>query len=240
LTIDFQELRSLLREVEPVGDLCSSCTSVILQNFTVDFSQLPFTQVTVSSVDTTARTISYSLIPGYQSPEDFNTPRSPGGGDDIEIFVFRDGVPITQTGRLTGISPVNDNVIALGSPGIRGGVRTSLAAIQPGTRFSTRRAAAPCGPLQPRLKLHGAQCVDLFQRLDGPYDPNSSGMNHRSCASHSAAGHYALMSVNGDGIHATHAGANNLFLNNIVRRTGDDALAFDAPWVAGGNASTSG
>src|SRR5262249_27926483 len=41
-----------------------------------------------------------------------------------------------------------------------------------------------------------------------------------------------LISTNADGIHTSFAAGANVFTNNIVRRTCDDALAISAPWLA--------
>ena len=41
-----------------------------------------------------------------------------------------------------------------------------------------------------------------------------------------------LISANADGIHTSFALGANIFTNNIVRRTCDDAIALAAPWLA--------
>ena len=77
-----------------------------MQNFTLDYQQLPFTQVTVTSVDANAQTFNFSTIPGFQSPADFNTNRAADASDAIWMFIFRNGVPIQQVGRLGAKRPV--------------------------------------------------------------------------------------------------------------------------------------
>jgi uncharacterized protein (TIGR03437 family) len=49
-----------------------------------------------------------------------------------------------------------------------------------------------------------------------------------------------LISTNADGIHGTVAGTNNRITNSIVRRTCDDALAYDDTWVATVSAKPAG
>src|SRR5215831_5567950 len=50
LTIDFQNSDLYFQRSNRGAILCQNCTSVTLQNFTVDFIQLPFTQMTITAV----------------------------------------------------------------------------------------------------------------------------------------------------------------------------------------------
>src|SRR5262249_25797719 len=70
--------------------------------------------------------------------------------------------------------------------------------------------------------------------------PSSSGMLIDHVQIIPRPGTDRLISGNADGIHATYAGANNTFSNNIVRRNCDDAFAFDAPWAAAVSQPASG
>src|SRR5712692_6960331 len=132
LTIDFQNSDLYFQRSNRGAILCQNCTSVTLQNFTVDFIHLPFTQVTITAVDPARRTLSFETLPGYQAPSDFNTPRTPDGGDAYYGFVFRNGVPIPQTGDLIISMPVSGGALKLGAPGDPWAQAANLAAIQSG------------------------------------------------------------------------------------------------------------
>jgi len=51
LTIDWQDSDLLFRSSNVAAVQCTNCSGVTMQNFTLDYQQLPFTQVTVTSVD---------------------------------------------------------------------------------------------------------------------------------------------------------------------------------------------
>lgn len=113
--LDLQNSNLLFAFSNVAAIQCTNCTSVTLENFTVDYQQLPFTQVTVASVNAAGQSFTYRTIPGYQDPTSFNANRAPDGSDAIYMFVFRNGVPIQQVGRLTASRPVSGGVIAIAS-----------------------------------------------------------------------------------------------------------------------------
>ena len=132
LTIDFQNSDLYFQQSNRGAILCQNCSAVTLQNFTVDYLQLPFTQVTITAVNPTRRSLSFQTIAGYPAPSDFNTPRAPDGSDSYYGFVFRNGVPIPQTGDLVVNTPVTGQTLTLGAPGDPWASAANLAAIQPG------------------------------------------------------------------------------------------------------------
>ena len=111
---------------------CTNCTSVTLENFSIDYQQLPFTQVTVASVNAAGRSFTYQMIPGYQDSAAFNTNRASDGSDAIYVFVFRNGVPIQQVGRLAASRPVSGGVIAISDVNDPWATPAALSSIQPG------------------------------------------------------------------------------------------------------------
>jgi hypothetical protein len=113
LTIDWQNSDLYFHFSNTSALQCTNCSGVTFQNFTLDYSQLPFTQVTVTSVNPTAQTFDFATIPGYQTPADFNTDRAADNSDAIWMFIFRNGVPITQVGRLAAKRPVSGSTIAI-------------------------------------------------------------------------------------------------------------------------------
>jgi hypothetical protein len=71
-------------------------TNAVLENFTVDYNPLPFTQLHVDAVDVANSQIQYSVEPGWQDPSTFNSMTGPGGTgpDHIEVHLFRNGRPV--------------------------------------------------------------------------------------------------------------------------------------------------
>src|SRR5215471_6773399 len=132
LTIDWQNSDLFFHFSNTSALQCSNCTGVTLQNFTVDYQQLPFTQVTVSSVNAAAQTFNFTSIAGYQTPADFNTNRAADDSDAIWMFLFRNGVPIQTVGRLAAKRPVTGSTIAISDVNDPWARTAQLATIQPG------------------------------------------------------------------------------------------------------------
>jgi uncharacterized protein (TIGR03437 family) len=212
---------------------CTNCTSVTLENFSIDYQQLPFTQVTVASIHAAGQSFTYQTIPGYQDPAAFNTNRAPDGSDAIYMFVFRNGVPIQQVGRLTASRPVSGGVIAISDVTDPWATPAALSAIQPGDTlvFSDRS-----GP--PALNIVNGQNVTVesvsiyASGQIGMYFGRTNGATADRVQVIPAPGTTRLISANADGIHTSFALGPNIFTNNIVRRTCDDALAIADSWLA--------
>jgi uncharacterized protein (TIGR03437 family) len=241
LTIDFQNSDLYFKTSHRSAIWCAGCTGLTLQNFTVDYLALPFTQVTVVSVDTNQRTITYQPTPGYPLPTDFNVPRTPDGSDDLELFVFRNGVPIPETGRIPVTGPADPKFITLTKTSDPWATPAALSAIKPGDVVVYTDRGGPhaihfdtttnCSVRNVSIYASGSMGLTL---------PNSSGFVLDHVQVIPRPGTTRLISTNADGLHATFAGANNTFSNNIVRRTCDDALAFDAPYAATVSQASSG
>jgi uncharacterized protein (TIGR03437 family) len=212
---------------------CINCTTVTLENFSIDYQQLPFTQVTVASVNTAGKSFTYQTIPGYQDPSAFNTNRAYDGSDAIYMFVFRDGVPIQQVGRLTASRPVSGGVIAITDVNDPWATPAALSAIEPGDTivFSDRS-----GP--PALNIVNGQNVTVegvsiyASGQIGMYFGRTNGATADHVQVIPRPGTTRLISTNADGIHTSFALGANIFTNNIVRRTCDDALAIADSWLA--------
>ena len=212
---------------------CTNCTNVTLENFTVDYQQLPFTQVTVAIVNSGAQSFTYQTIPGYQDPTAFNTNRASDGSDAIYMFVFRNGVPIQQVGRLTASRPVSGGVISITDTNDPWATPTALSSIQPGDTivFSDRS-----GP--PALNMVNGQNVTVegvsvySSGQIGVYFGRTNGATSDHVQVIPRPGTTRLISTNADGIHTSFALGANVFTNNTVRRTCDDALAISDSWLA--------
>ena len=233
LTIDWQNSDLLFHSSNAGAVQFSNCTGLTMQNFTLDYQQLPFTQVTVASINPAAQSFTFAAIPGYQTPSDFNANRAADASDAIWMFIFRNGVPIQQVGRLGAKRPVAGNTIAISDVNDPWATPAQLAAIQPGdTVVFTDRG----GP--PALNFAGGQNNAI--RNASIYSSGQIGLyfgrTNGATADHVQVipkpGTTRLISTNADGIHTSFALGANVFANNIVRRTCDDALAISAPWLA--------
>jgi hypothetical protein len=103
-------------------------TNIVLQNFTVDYQPLPFTQLRVIGVDVPNMQIQYAVQPGYQDPATFNSIDLPPGisTPEIQVHVFRNGRPVLP--RLYTKLPFNGTSVSLVNPS----VPRTLSAVRPG------------------------------------------------------------------------------------------------------------
>lgn len=233
VTIDWQNSDLYFAFSNHAAITCQNCSTVTMQNFTLDYQQLPFTQVSITAVDSANGTLTFQTIPGYQSPSDFNTNRTSDNSDAIWIFIFRNGAPLAGVGRLQGVRPVNGNVITIASTNNPWASATALAAIQPGdVAVFTDRGGPPA--------LNFVQGANTTVRDASIYSSGQIalyfGRTLAPTADHVQViprpGTTRLISSNADGIHTSFANGANMFSNNIVRRTCDDALAIASEWLA--------
>ncbi|HEX4135617.1 MAG TPA: hypothetical protein VHY84_13465 [Bryobacteraceae bacterium] len=233
LTLDFQNSLLLFAFSNVSAIQCTNCTNVTLQKFAVDYQQLPFTQVTVASVNSAGQSFTYQAIPGYQDPTAFNVNRASDGSDAIFMFVFHNGIPIQQVGRLTASRPVSGGVISITDVNDPWATPASFAAIQSGdTVVFSDRSGPPAidivsgqNVIVKGVSIYSSGQIGLyFGRTNGPTADHVQVIPE--------PGTSRLISTNADGIHTSFALGANIFTNNIVRRTCDDALAISAPWLA--------
>ena len=233
LTIDWQNSDLLFHSSNVAAVQFSNCTGLTMQNFTLDYQQLPFTQVTVASVNTTSQTFTFNTIPGYQTPADFNANRASDGSDAIWMLIFRNGVPIQQVGRIGAQRPVTGNTIAISDVNDPWARPAPLAAIQPGdTVVFTDRSGPPALNFVSGQNnaIHNASIYSSGQI--GLYFGRTNGATADHVQVIPKPGSTRLISTNADGIHTSFALGANIFTNNIVLRTCDDALAISAAWLA--------
>jgi hypothetical protein len=96
MTIDFQGAELIFSRPLYYGLIVYSSTNATLQNFTVDYQPLPFTQVRVASVDIPNAQIQYLVEPGWQNPSAFNAvqPMPGAGPPSMQVHMFRSGQPV--------------------------------------------------------------------------------------------------------------------------------------------------
>jgi uncharacterized protein (TIGR03437 family) len=233
LTIDWQNSDLLFTKSNVAAVQCSNCSGFTMQNFTLDYQQLPFTQIAVASVNAAAQSFTFNTIAGYQPPSAFNTNRAADNSDAIWMFVFRNGVPIQQVGRIAAKRPLSGNTIALSDTTDPWASPANLAAIQPGdTVVFTDRAGPPAINFVngQNVAIRSASIYSAGQI--GLYFGRSNGATADHVQVIPKPGTTRLISTNADGIHTSFALGANIFTNNMVRRTCDDALAISAPWIA--------
>ncbi len=233
LTIDWQNSDLLFHSSNVSAVQFSNCSGLTMQNFTLDYQQLPFTQVTVGSVDSAGQSFTFTTLPNYQSPADFNANRAADGSDAIWMFVFRNGVPLQQVGRMAAKRPVTGNTIAISDVNDPWAKPAQLAAIQPGdTVVFTDRSGSPAINFVGGQNdaIHNASIYSAGQI--GLYFGRTNGATADHVQVIPRPGTTRLISTNADGIHTSFALGANVFTNNIVRRTCDDALAISAAWLA--------
>ncbi len=233
LIIDWQNSDLSFATSHAAAFECANCSSVTLQNFAADYAQLPFTQATVTAVDSTNRALSFQAIAGWQSPADFNANRAADGSDTLWMFVFRNGVPLSQTGRLSAMRPVQGNSIQIGNVTDPWAQPANLAAIQAGDTLVLTDRGGPAV-----INIVGGQKVTV--RNVSLFSGGQVGLSFGRTAGVTVdrvqviprPGTTRLISTNAEGIRVSSALANNTLTNNIVRRTCDDALSLGAGWIA--------
>jgi hypothetical protein len=108
LTIDLQGSDLIFTLPLGAGISFSNATNIVVQNFTVDYDPLPFTQVRVVSVNAAQQQIQFAVDGDWQNPTALNaTFAVPGGG--VDVHFFRDGRPIPGVSRLHASNPIGSS-----------------------------------------------------------------------------------------------------------------------------------
>jgi uncharacterized protein (TIGR03437 family) len=200
---------------------CQNCSSVTFQNFTLDALQLPFTQVSITAVDSANRKLTLQIPPGWRAPGEFT--------NDVRMFVFRNGTPLPQVGRLEAAKPITGATIQVTS----NDPWAQVSSIQPGdTLVITDRGGVPA------INIVGGQRVAV--RGVSIYSSGQAGLAFTRTGSPTIdrvqviprPGTARLISTNAEGIRISAALANSTITNNIVRRTTDAGIAVSAGWIA--------
>jgi uncharacterized protein (TIGR03437 family) len=242
VTVDLQYSDLYFAHGNIIGIQTVNCVNLTLKNFTVDYLQLPFTQITVTGVNAAAKTVSFKKLGNYPLPSTFNSVTVPPNYvvSGYFVFVFRNGQELRTTGRMEAMPPFNDSSIQLTGtepwsqssnissilPGdtlvftFRAGVAAIQAHSSPG--FTLQNVSVYASGLLGVATAYGsANTIDRVQVIPRP-------------------GTDRLIATNADGIHLSKAGANNVVSNNTVRRGCDDAIAIDGQWYAIVNAANDG
>jgi hypothetical protein len=128
ITIDLQGSDLYFEDVT-TPSICTSGTNITLQNFTVDYLNLPFTQLLITSVNPAQGQIQVSTQPGYAPPSGLNY-LFPSGSVGIG-YIFRDGQPWPLSDRILLSPPFVDNQITF----LPSTASSVIAQIRPGDIF---------------------------------------------------------------------------------------------------------
>jgi uncharacterized protein (TIGR03437 family) len=234
VTVDLQNSDLYFAHGAVIAIHVVNSTNVSLKNFTVDYQQLAYTQLTVTSVNAATKTISFQPLSNYALPSSFNSVTIPANyiDDGFFLFAFRGGQELRTTGRMGVRAPFNDSSIQVTSTD-PWSQPANIGTIQPGdTLVLTHRAgvasifadSAPGLTVQ-NVSIYASGFIGILTGL-------SSNVTIDHVQVMPRPGTDRLISTNADGIHLSRAGANNVISNNTVRRGCDDAIAIDGQWYA--------
>ncbi len=242
VTVNLQYSDLYFAQRNIIGVSATDCTNLTLENFTADYLQLPFTQLTVTGVNTAALTIGVKPLENYATPMSLGAVTLPStyNVDGYYAFVFRGGEELRTTGRMSIAAPTSNTTLQIAGTNpwaqaanlatiqagdtlvleYRAGVGTIFANTSPG--FTVHNVSIyASGFIGVNTIFGSAITIDHVQVIPRP-------------------GTDRMIATNADGIHLSWAGANNMVTNNTVRRGCDDGLAIDGQWYAIVNAPNSG
>jgi uncharacterized protein (TIGR03437 family) len=231
LTIDFEGSDLYLAHTLYTGLSFYNCTGLILQNFTIDYQPLPFTQVQVVSIDTSSK-IQYVVPAGWRDPSFFNALQNAGGWDGtIEVHMFRSGRRAPGTIRMAAKPPFSANQFTLAAYGEFVPSAAAVSSIRPGdiAVLAARNASSP---------VNVVGCSGCLLRNIVAYSSAGQGVSVAYSQQtviervHTIPrpGTDRLVSTFGQGF--TPSGPNNAVRLSRAIRTLDDGFSFDL-WIAG-------
>ena len=204
---------------------CFSCKNFTLTNFQVDFVNLPYTHVTLTSVDTTNRLLKYQTLPGWPDPSVFN------GLGTAWVGVFRNGAIVPGTTRMSWTGQATANTITLvqdGTPWTQG---PALALLQPGDTVvvSGNTGSIPIIVWQSdSVTVSNIAIYAAGGRALSVHASTNTTVDHVSVVPRPGTG---LISSSGDGIHFDSVRQNDHITNCYVTGTMDDALILDSVYA---------
>jgi hypothetical protein len=212
------------------------CSNCIFRNFAIDYQNLPFTQVTVQTVDTTANTLTVTTQPAtlgqpaylnpYQLYQNQNTPDPDQNSAIIYGFDFRNGQPVYSYGRwdleqpTLPVSNPNSNIITITDPS------SDLDLIQPRDTFVVEARGGG-----PAIKLSSSSDVTIANisiystggvGIQTEFSPNVS---IRNVSIVPFPGTNRLVSTNAGGIAINETASNNTIENCTITGTQDDSIS---------------
>jgi hypothetical protein len=212
------------------------CNNCIFRNFAIDYQNLPFTQVTVQTVDSNTNTLTVTIQaatpgqPAYVSPyllyQNQNTPDPIQNNAPIYGFDFRNGRPVYSYGRwdlqqpTLPISNVNSYIITVTDPS------SDLNLIQTGDTFVVEaRGGGPAIGLSSSSDVTLAN-ISIYSTggvgIQTQFSPNVSIQNVSVMPPPATN---RLVSTNAGGIAVNETAWNNSIVNCKISRTQDDSIS---------------
>jgi parallel beta-helix repeat protein len=234
VTFDFNQAHFYLHDPYRFGFFFLNATRTSFERFTIDYLDLPFTQVQVTAVQARDRVLGYQVLPGFRDPTDFNVVREFPSGTAPRMFVlvFRDGRLLAGTGRTSIATPLEPGVVRIddesghaASEVIRT-VRAGDTLVILGQGNGMPWTCHACTETTVRN-------VDVYA---GPMfgltfeDPTASVVEHVRVIPR--PGTDRLISTNADGIHLSNARGQNVVRRSEVRGSGDDGIAVNSGYMA--------
>src|SRR5436190_15961606 len=102
ITVDFQGSELVFTHPLQEGIYLGYTTRTVLQNFTIDYQPLPFTQVRVTGVNAAQAQIQYAVDGAWQDPTALNSAQLTPGAEAliVEVHIYRNGQPAVGIGRM--------------------------------------------------------------------------------------------------------------------------------------------
>lgn len=227
ITLDFQNSELIFSQVQRLGLVCDQCTNFTIQNFRMDFLQLPFTQLRVTAVDASTRVLQYTVEPGWQDPSVFNSIRNPYGlSENVYLFIFRGGQPAADLSRMEVRRPLGGGQLTIANNGGPWESFSALQRIRTGDLavLTARASGEPlllsgcdgCIVRNGRIYASGINAVRIVNSrntlVERVYVMPKPGTNR-------------LVSANADGIAIAEPGPNNVVRLSRAIRTLDDGFS---------------
>jgi uncharacterized protein (TIGR03437 family) len=242
VTVDLQYSDLYFAHGNIIGIHVVNSTHLTLKNFTVDYLQLPFTQLTVTGVTPSTKTISFKQLGNYPLPSTFNSVTIPANYivDGLFVFGFRNGQELRTTGRMQATPPFNDSSIQITST-LLWSQESNVASLQPGDTLVVTYRAGVGAIYADNVTSFTVQNVSVFASgFIGVLVGQGTMVTIDHVQVMPRPGTDRLVSSNADGIHLSRAGVNNVISNNTVKRGCDDGIAIDGQWSAIVNAANNG
>ena len=231
-TIDFNGANFYFKNSNTSAIVVKNCNQLNIRNFTIDYMNLPFTQVRVTAVNAITRAIEYENFPGWEDPSEFNDNRSPYGGDRIYMFVFRNGSRVKDVGRLVASTPTNGNLISVLDDGKKTTRAANLTLIMPGDYITYANRSGGYGMKVEDSNNARVENISIYAAGQfGLYMDTLANSIVDGVSIVPRPGTDRLISTNGDGIHLARARSNNIVRNSTVIGTCDDGIAVNETWL---------
>jgi filamentous hemagglutinin family protein len=224
ITIDLQGAELVFTYPLQSGIYLAFSNNTTLQNFSVDYQPLPFTQVRVVSVDAAQATIQYAVEPGWQDPTAFNSAQVTPGLPDlfVTVHMFRNGQPVPGLGAMSAAYPLSAGVFTL-TPWVFQPTPASLAKIRVGDiAVLTMRTTLGA--------IYTDRCAGCILRNIRVYAGPQNALDAHLSPSNTLERIYTMPRpatdrlVSTDGINFQAAGPNNAIRLNRAIRTMDDGF----------------